>query len=86
MNINFCFTKNYEQKPPLLAPAKQSQNKPNSNPIKANLRKAKMNVNSVKTKDYRNGPRLRPLAKQTQLKPNSNPISTPAEAPTTYEF
>jgi len=29
------------------------QNKPNSNPIKANCRKAKMNVNSFITKDYR---------------------------------
>ena len=30
------------------------QNKPNSNPIKANLKKAKMNVTSLITKDYRN--------------------------------
>ncbi len=29
------------------------QNKPNSNPIKANFRKAKMNVNLTLTKDYR---------------------------------
>ncbi len=29
------------------------QNKPNSNPIKPNLRKAKMNVNTFITKDYR---------------------------------
>ncbi len=29
------------------------ENKPNSNPIKPNLRKAKMNVNSFITKDYR---------------------------------
>ncbi len=29
------------------------QNKPNSNPIKPNLRKAKMNVNLTLTKDYR---------------------------------
>ncbi len=29
------------------------QSKPNSNPIKPNLRKAKMNVNLTLTKDYR---------------------------------
>ncbi len=29
------------------------QNKPNSNPIKPNLRKAQMNINSLITKDYR---------------------------------
>ncbi len=28
------------------------ENKPNSNPIKPNLRKAKMNINSITTKDY----------------------------------
>ena len=46
------------------------QNKPNSNPIKPNLRKAKMNVNLTLTKSYR---------KKDDLivrinKPNSNPI------------
>jgi len=29
------------------------QNKPNSNPIKPNFKKAKMNVSSFTTKDYR---------------------------------
>ncbi len=29
------------------------QNKPNSNPIKPNLKRAKMNVNSLITRDYR---------------------------------
>jgi len=29
------------------------ENEPNTNPIKPNLRKAKMNVNSLITKDYR---------------------------------
>ncbi len=29
------------------------QNKPNSNPIKANFKKAQMTVNSLITKDYR---------------------------------
>ena len=33
MNLNFYSTKDYENKPPLRAPAKQTQNKPNSNPI-----------------------------------------------------
>jgi len=35
------------------SPKKQTQFKPNSNPIKPNLQKAKMNVNSLITKDYR---------------------------------
>jgi len=48
------------------------QNKPNSNPIKANLKNAKMNVNSVKTKDYANRPRLRPLPKQSQFQTQFN--------------
>ena len=39
-------------KPPS-GPKKQTQNKPNSNPIKPNPQKAKMNVNSFVTKDYR---------------------------------
>ncbi len=30
-----------------------SENKPNSNPIKANFKRAKMNINSLITKDYR---------------------------------
>jgi hypothetical protein len=46
------------------------ENKPNSNPIKPNLRKAKMNVNSLITKDYRKND---DFAVQ-QNKPNSNPI------------
>jgi len=54
-------------------PSANLQNKPNSNPIKPNLKNAKMNLNSVKTKDYVNESRLRPPAKQTQ----SNPISPP---------
>ena len=65
MNITFCLTSDYEQKPPL----RQSENKPNSNPIKPNLRNVKMNLNPVKTKEYVNGPHLRPLTKQTQSKP-----------------
>ncbi len=34
-------------------PLAGQKNKPNSNPIKPNLRKAKMNVNLTLTKDYR---------------------------------
>ncbi len=29
------------------------ENKPNSNPIKPNLKRAKMNISSIITKDYR---------------------------------
>ncbi|MFH1883603.1 MAG: hypothetical protein ABIL62_12955 [Planctomycetota bacterium] len=47
------------------------QNKPNSNPIKPNLRKAQMNVNSLITKDYR---KKEDFAVRIN-KPNSNPIS-----------
>jgi len=50
---------------------KQSQNKPNSKPIKPNLINAKMNLNPVMTKYYEQKTPLRPPAKQTQ----SNPIS-----------
>jgi len=48
------------------------QNKPNSNPIKANLQKAQMNVNSLITKDYR---KKDDFAVRIN-KPNSNPISS----------
>ena len=60
-------------------PQKQTQNKPNSKPIKPNLKNAKMNLSSVKTKDYENEPRIHPPAKQSQFKTNqtqSNPIKT----------
>jgi hypothetical protein len=50
---------------------KQTQFKPNSNPIKANFKKAKMNVNSLITKDYR---KKDDFAVRIN-KPNSNPIS-----------
>jgi len=49
MNVNLNITKDYENKSNWTL----GQNKPNSNPIKPNLRKAKMNVNSLITKDYR---------------------------------
>ncbi len=49
MNLNFYSTKDYENKSNWTL----GKNKPNSNPIKPNLRKAKMNVNLTLTKDYR---------------------------------
>jgi len=47
------------------------ENKPNSNPIKPNFRRARMNVNLLITKDYR---KKDDFAVQKN-KPNSNPIS-----------
>ena len=49
MNLNIYNTTDYENKCDWTI----GQNKPNSNPIKPNLQKAKMNVNSIITKDYR---------------------------------
>jgi len=46
---------------------KQSQNKPNSKPIKPNLRKDKMKLNLYLTKDYENEQCFRPPAKQIQF-------------------
>ena len=46
------------------------ESKPNSNPIKPNLQKAKMNVNSLITKDYRKNDDFA----VRKNKPNSNPI------------
>jgi len=51
------------------------QNKPNSNPIKANFRKPKMNVNLTITKDYRKKDDFT----VRKNKPNSNPISSKAK-------
>jgi len=51
------------------SPKKQSQFKPNSNPIKANLLDAQMNVSSVLTKYYENE-RLR---RRGENKPKTNP-------------
>jgi len=48
MNINPYNTSDYENKHTRTL----GENKPNSNPIKPNLRKAKMNVNLTLTKDY----------------------------------
>jgi len=46
------------------------ENKPNSNPNKANLKRAQVNVNSLITKDYR---KKDDFAVQKN-KPNSKPI------------
>ena len=50
MNVNIYYIKDYQ----IFIPLAGQKNKPNSNPIKPNLRKAKMNVNLTLTKDYRN--------------------------------
>ncbi len=67
MNVNPYNTTDYKNKSNWTL----GENKPNSNPIKANFKRAKMNVNSLITKDYR---------KKDDFvvrinKPNSNPIS-----------
>jgi len=67
MNVNLYDTKNYEN----IANWTLGENKPNSNPIKPNLRKAKMNINLTLTKGYR---KKGDFAVRKN-KPNSNPIS-----------
>ncbi len=47
-----------------------SENKPNSNPIKANLKRAKMNISYVKTTNYEQKTMNYANNKQTQFKPN----------------
>ena len=49
MNVYTYNTRGYENKLNWTL----GQNKPNSNPIKPNFRKAQMNVNLTLTKDYR---------------------------------
>ncbi len=49
MNLKFCKQMDYEN----IRDWTLGQNKANSNPIKPNLRKAKMNVNLTLTKGYR---------------------------------
>ncbi len=49
MNVSIYYTKAYKN----LIPLAGQKNKPNSNPIKPNLRKAQMNVNLTLIKDYR---------------------------------
>ena len=49
MSANLYDTTDYEN----IANWTLGENKPNSNPIKPNLKRAKMNINSIITKDYR---------------------------------
>ena len=49
MNVSPYNTTDYEN----IANWTLGENKPNSNPIKPNFKKAQMNVNSFITKDYR---------------------------------
>ncbi len=49
MNANLYITRDYERKRNWTL----GESKPNSNPIKPNLKRAKMNINSIITKDYR---------------------------------
>ncbi len=71
MNVNSLITIDYEN----ISNWTLGKNKPNSNPIKPNLRKAKMNVNSLITKDYRKNEAFA----VRKNKPNSNPISLKAK-------
>ncbi len=49
MNVKLYNTKDYEN----ISDWTLGQTKPNSNPNKPNLRRARMNTNSLLTKDYR---------------------------------
>jgi len=71
MNVNPYITMHYEN----ISDWTLGENKPNSNPIKPNLRKAKMNVKSFITKDYRKNDDFA----VRKNKPNSNPISSKAK-------
>ena len=67
MNVNLYNTTDYD----IFLPLAGQKNKPNSNPNKPNLRKAKMNVNLYVIEDYRKKDDF--LVRIN--KPNSNPIS-----------
>jgi len=67
MNVNIYNTTDYENKHNWTL----GENKPNSNPNKPNLKRAKMNINSLITKDYIKYGDFASL----KNKPNSNPIS-----------
>jgi len=71
MNITFCLTKLYGN----FYLFGRRKNKPNSNPIKPNLKNAKMNLSPVMTKHYEQKTLLPPSAKQSQFQTQSNPIS-----------
>jgi len=59
----------------IFIPLAGQKNKPNSNPIKPNLKNVQMNVNSLMTKDYRKKDDFA----VRKNKPNSNPISSKAK-------
>ncbi len=67
MNVKPYNTTDYERKRDWTL----GENKPNSNPIKANLKRTKMNINSIITKDYRKKDDF--LVRIN--KPNSKPIA-----------
>jgi len=71
MNVIPYNTRDYENK----CNWTLGENKPNSNPIKPNFRKAQMNVNSLITKDYRKNDDFA----VRKNKPNSKPISSKAK-------
>jgi hypothetical protein len=66
MNVSIYDTMDYEN----ISNWTLGQNKPNSNPIKPNLRKAKMNISSFITKDYRK----KDVFSVRINKPKTNPI------------
>jgi len=72
LNVNKVLTKDYGKR----TLGQRGKNKPNSNPIKANLPDEQMSSSSFSTKDYENHP-LRPLGEnkpnQTRSRRNSNP-------------
>jgi len=67
MNVRLNISTDYENKSDWTL----GENKPNSNPIKPNLQRAKMDVNSLITKDYRKNDAFA----VRKNKANSNPIS-----------
>ncbi len=76
MNVSSILTIIYQKVIPLAG----QKNKPNSNPIKANLQKAKMNINSLITKDYRkkedfevriNKPKTKPISEKPKMNVNA---------------
>ena len=71
MNVCLYNTTDYEN----ISDWTPGENKPNSNPIKPNFRKAQMIVNSLITKDYRKNDAFA----VRKNKPNSKPISSKAK-------
>ncbi len=78
MKVNPYNTTDYERKRDWTL----GENKPNTNPIKPNFKRAKMNINSIITKDYR---KKGDFAVRKN-KPNSNPIEKEGKIDTKYVF